>query len=231
MADPGDHAELPPPAFFLSYAHPLIGRQIGVPKQATRWLDEFFDDLSETVAELVGLETGTDAGFMDRSMESGEIWSDELLQAVGTCQVCVALLSPRYVARSRKWCGMEWSAFAKRQVIRRSDHREVSRRPIIPVNWAPMPDGRRFPAPVMKVQHFGLTGLPDPSHRVLYEAEGIRGLMHLGSPAYDTLVWKLARAVSTFCETYWVERMTFRQADLRNVFRRQVSARQEGGRP
>jgi hypothetical protein len=212
MADPEDYAELPPPAFFLSYAHPRIGQQVGEPQQATRRFDKFFDGLAETVAELVGLETGTDVGFMDRSMHPGETWSDELLQAVGTCQVCVALLSPRYV--SRKWCAMEWSAFAQRRVIRRSDHKEVSRRPIIPVKWAPMPDDNRVPAAVTEVQRFGLTGLPDSSHGGLYETEGIMGVMHMGSPAYDTIVWKLARAVSTFCETYWVEPKTFRQADL-----------------
>jgi len=216
MADPGEEAQLPPPpAFFLSYAHPLIGRQVGVPKQATRWLDDFFDDLSETVAELVGLETGTDAGFMDRSMEFGEVWSDELLEAVGTCQVCVALLSPRYVGR--KWCAMEWSAFTQRRVIRRSDHKVVSRRPIIPVKWTPPPDSYRFPAEVMKVQHFGLTGMPDSSFGALYESEGIEGLMHMGPPA-EAIVWKLARAVSTFCETYWVEPRTFRLDELRDAF-------------
>lgn len=212
MAEPDDAAELPPPAFFLSYAHPPAGQQIGVPQQPTRWFDKFFDGLSETVAELVGLELGTDVGFMDRSMQAGEIWSDELLQAVGTCQVCVALLSPRYIGR--KWCAMEWSAFAQRRVIRRSDHKEVSRRPIIPVKWAPMPGDNRVPAAVKKVQHFGLTGLPDPGHGALYGTEGIVGLMHMGAPAYDTIVWKVARAVSTFCETYWVAPQAFRQADL-----------------
>jgi hypothetical protein len=212
----------PPSVFFLSHAHHATRERIGVPLEPTRWVDKFFDGLSETVAELVGPGAGADVGFMDRSLQSGDIWSDEWLWAVGTCQVCIALLSPSYLGR--KWCAMEWSAFAQRRVIRRSDHKVVSRKPIIPVKWTPIRVGYRFPAAIMKVQHFRSTGLPDPTYGSLYESEGIEGLMRIGSPAYETTVWKLAKAVSTFCETYWVEPQTFRQADLRNIFHGGVRA-------
>ena len=66
------------------------------------------------VGGLTVRRPGADPGFMDLSMNPGSEWRGELLEAVGTCKVFVALLSPSYTAS--EWCGKEWDAFSRRKV-------------------------------------------------------------------------------------------------------------------
>ena len=79
-------------------------------------VEEFFHDLAENVGQLISLRADVPAGFMDQEMRGGMQWTDELLHAVGTCQVLVALLSARYLKSD--WCTMEWHAFSQRTVRR-----------------------------------------------------------------------------------------------------------------
>jgi TIR domain len=213
-----EQADPQSPVFFLSYAHPTGGRPLGSAPEPRRRFISFFDDLSESVAELVGRPTGADPGFMDRSIPSGNPWNEHLLDAIGTSQICVALLSVPYVIS--RWCGMEWFAFSRRTVVRRLDDRPVRRPPIIPVVWAPLPDDR---IPVKAAQSFTLTGVPRADIAGQYEAEGVVGLMHLKSDAYDTVVWRLAQEISAFHYTYWVEPHVLDQGELRDAFREGTS--------
>jgi hypothetical protein len=65
-----------------------------------RFVAKFFDDLSDDVRQLTGAAL---PGFMDQGMAVGTRWSDQLSEALGTCRVFVALLSPSYIASH--WCG------------------------------------------------------------------------------------------------------------------------------
>jgi TIR domain len=198
------------PLFFFSYAHA---------GQPSPLVVEFFNDLSVDVAELVGMPAGSDPGFMDQSMVGGATWGEELLNAVGTCQVFIALLSGPYVASS--WCGKEWSAFSKRKVISRSGDDATFRTGMIPVIWTtPMPDENRLPLPVTRVQRFSPRELNGENIRGPYEANGVYGLLRQNLlEQYRWVVWRLAQSIAEFHFAYRVEPLVLREHDLGDIFR------------
>jgi hypothetical protein len=198
------------PLFFFSYAH-NDGRARNGPNSA---VGRFFQDLSENVAEMAGSPAGADPGFMDRSMPGGTRWTPELLHAVGTCQVFIALLSAPYLESD--WCAMEWDAFSRRTVLA-SEAGPTHETCIIPVLWAPVRDWQ-FPPVVRKVQRFSPEGLRD-ADIVQYRRNGIFGLLQLGRKTpYRTVVFQLAYRVAEVYYTHQVEPRVFGQRQLRNVF-------------
>ena len=214
---PGLPTEVRPraPLFFLSYAHAMHRDE---PNQR---VVKFFEDLSEDVAELVARPAGSDPGFIDRSMAGGARWSSELLQAIGTCKVFVALLSDPYVTSS--WCGMEWYAFSRREVTRNSGARSGHETGIIPVLWTPVPD-HRLPRVVDAVQRFSPRGLPDVNIPVRYATEGVYGLMRMGHETiYQGVVWRLAQSIAEFHFGYEVAPLVLGQDDLHDIFRENLS--------
>src|ERR1700722_16291108 len=56
------------------------------------------EDLAVNIRHLLSLPGAIPAGFMGQESRGSMYWTDELLHAVGTCQVLVALLSARYLA-------------------------------------------------------------------------------------------------------------------------------------
>ena len=156
---------------------------------------------------------------MDRSVAGGTRWTGELLDALGTCQVFVALLSVPYLTST--WCGMEWHAFGQRRVIRSTGNSTPYQSAIIPVIWAPVPE-KRIPAAVSAVQRFSPTGPPNVNIITQYEQNGIFGLLKQNQgDAYQAVVWSLALQIADIHYTYQVEPMKFHPADLRNLFREQ----------
>jgi hypothetical protein len=197
------------PLFFFSYAHG--GRQNPLVAQ-------FFNDLSEDVAEAVGRPTGSDPGFMDRAMRTGIRWSGGLRKAVGSCQVFIALLSDPYV--TSQWCGKEWCAYSRRTVLSRAGDDATDVTGIIPVTWAtPMPDSR-VPPSVGLVQRFLPRELPGQNICAQYEAEGVYGLMRqrLEMP-YRCVVWRLAQTIADFHFAYEVETLVLGENDVHDIFR------------
>ncbi len=205
---PGDEADprKPEPLFFLSYAHTTKGQQSRI--------KQFFEDLSENVAELVSRPVGADPGFMDRSMGGGNHWSAELLEAVGTCHVFVPLLSTPYLKSS--WCGMEWFAFSRRHVARLSEVGSDHQTAIVPIVWAAPLQGP-VPLVVDSVQRFALN-FPDIYMTRQYEEEGVFGLLHMRADSYETVVWKLAQRIASLCYDYRVDSLVLREVDLRDIF-------------
>lgn len=220
----------PAPVFFLSYAHTGKSRRQGPPREPNRAVLSFFDDLSENVAQLVARPAGADAGYldrppdagyMDRSIAAGERWTNQLLAAVGTCQVFVALLSAPYF--SSPWCGMEWHAFAQRRVVRNSGSDSGYSTGIFPVVWAPISAGQ-VPPHIQTVQRFSPAGLPNSDVREQYETHGVFGLTRIsGQEAYDAVVWTLALCIADFLSYNTVEPRTLAKEELRDVFREKVS--------
>jgi hypothetical protein len=215
-------AELDPrmPVFFLSYVHSQ-GRQVGPPQEPNQRFVRFFDDLSENVAQLIDRPTGSDPGFMDRTLAGGARWTNELLDALGGCQVFVALLSAPYL--SSEWCAKEWHAFSQRKVVLHKGEGGRHQSAIIPVVWAPLRH-KRVPAAVGAVQRFSPAGLSDSDIQARYEANGIYGLLRTGQEAaYQAVVWSLALQIADIHYAYWVEPRKLAENELRNIFQEQLS--------
>jgi TIR domain len=212
----GDEVDLTAPLFFFSYSHAAEGQPDRRAKDRDEQAVSFFEDLSEDVAELVSLPTGIDPGYMDRSIEGGAHWTPDLLEAIGTCQVFVALFSVRYF--KSKWCAMEWHAFSQRKIAGPPSPRASHQTTILPVIWAgPIPP-KRFPKKVNQVQRFSPRALPDPSIAIRYEQEGILGLLRTDPAAYRAVVWKLAQNIAWLHENYRVEPLVLEEHELGDGF-------------
>jgi hypothetical protein len=211
------------PLFCLSYAHPGEHLGPGPPREPSRDVIKFFDDLAETVGDLVPRQQGSYPGYMDRSIPEGGHWSHELLAAIGTCQVFVALLSPSYFVSL--WCSKEWDAFSQRKSTPRAGSRPDHQTGIIPVIWAPILH-ERVPPVISDIQRFSPHGLPDPDIAAHYQENGVLGLLRMWQEpayqaAYQAVVWRLAQRIARRRSTHWVETHIFRQSELRDIFQEQ----------
>lgn len=213
-----DEIDLRSPLFFLSYARSrLANGSVGPTTEPSRQVIQFFDDLSANVAELVSRRTGADPGFIDRSIPAGRRWSSELLTAVGTCQVFVALLSASYL--ECEWCGREWDAFSRREVTKIGEDGSSHEAGIVPVIWAPMREGTH-PSAIAAIERFSPTRLRYPEIASNYEKEGIFGLLQMGyTDHYQVVVWRLAQRIAEICYGHRISPRTFEHDELRNIFR------------
>jgi TIR domain len=211
------------PPFFISYAH--AGRDSN--DAALRFYYELRGDLQTMVSRPVGASMG----FFDaEGLRTGVRWREELADALGKCQVLVALLSVPYL--DSEWCGKEWHAFTQRE-------REPlpgatgfqNQGPIIPIRWAPIPFDLppvvKDEAQLFKPQRAGdqpnakdqqgireQPGLAEP-----YEEEGIFGLLRKGQvDAFSGVVWDLAKCIQQIYYNQLLKPREFKPEDLRNVF-------------
>lgn len=214
------------PVFFLSYARAKpANRRVAPPHEADRFVLKFFDDLNAIVNELVPMLPGHDPGFMDRTMEGGERWEKQVLEAAATCQVFVALLSTSFLVRS-EWCAMEWDAFSRRKIIRRVERQPDHATGIIPLLWAPIE--RSIPKVVAEVERFNPTDLPDPVFAAQYQDNGILGLLRMSSltSAYEAVIWRLGLQIQRMHHSHWVEPLDIDElggtTKLRHTFTREA---------
>ena len=207
-----------PPLFFLSYARSKDADTDLLPR-APRNSDvvTFFSDVLEIVRQLHAHLPGDRLGFMDLNVETGRIWESQLLHAVGTCQVFVALLSPPYLMGS-EWCAMEWDLFSQRPIETvEGQTRAVDASAILPVIWTPIPDAPRI---VTDVQWFVPSGLPS-QFVARYEEEGVLGLLNAYPDAYKPVVWKIARKIEQISRSYRPRPAVRRDtSDLRRSFQK-----------
>ena len=179
------------PLFFLSYARTVKGPTGVGPDQHVR---QFFHDLTENVGQLVYRGAAVPPGFMDQKMRAGAKWPDELMHAVGTCKVLVALLSPRYL-RS-EWCRREWDAFAQ-CAAQPQEERASSWQPcIVPVLWAPLHED--LPEHISLMQLFSPDSVPEPAAPDRYRENGVFGLMRMSylRESYEIVAWQLAMRIA-----------------------------------
>jgi hypothetical protein len=113
--------------FFLSYAHAL--------RPPDRPVLDFFRDLSEEVARVAGVRSGTPVGFADWQIPTGHHWRRELGRVLGTCFTFVSLYTPRYF--KSEVCGQEWAAFRRRESMHQAYTKE-DKTAIVPVIWERM---------------------------------------------------------------------------------------------
>ncbi|MGK5442481.1 TIR-like protein FxsC [Micromonospora sp. URMC 105] len=192
------------PVFFLSYAR-TKNRVAAPPRDTNHRVFQLFVDLSDHVVELLGLPPGRPAGFMDRVIDGGQLWTEDLAFATGHSQVFIPLISPQYL--NSAWCAREWDAFARRPFrLRPGAVASPGETPIIPVNWSVV-ERHRVPPVVSQRQMFTPTRLPSDI-APQYHDEGIYGLLSLGKngkDAYDAVVWRLAQRVARAYHTHWVQ--------------------------
>jgi hypothetical protein len=125
------------PVFFLSYAR--LDTEFVEYRQN---LKQFVADLAAKVATDLAIPL-EGVAFLDDNIQAGEVWSDELRDALMRCRVGVALYSPSYF--TRRWCGQEFQVFLNRSYPGKGGTG------IVPVRWA-----RKFPDPpdcAAKIQH------------------------------------------------------------------------------
>ena len=215
--EPGDSDRGTP--FFLSYARAAEGTaESGAEFDADRLVERFFRDLSVNIAQLVSLRVGVEPGFMDRTMRGGIRWSDELLHALGTCQVLVALVSASYL--SSDWCGMEWHAFSMRTVWRLGQSATPRQACIIPVIWAPVPSEAALPPQISAGMFFMPDSNPEAEVLSQYRKNGIFGLLRMQRQAsYQIVVWQLAMQIAHVYHGQQVGFREFRTDELHNIFR------------
>jgi hypothetical protein len=205
------------PLFFVSYPRSrLRTSRTTAQGNADRYVQEFFEALSDHVRELVGRSTGADPGFLDQSMDGGRQWEPDMLRAVGSCQVFIPLISPSLFESD--WCGKEWDAFAKRTVINRKTKKSDEESAIVPVTWLPTKEAD--PEIVQRIHRFEPKRLPDPDTRDLYWSEGIYGLRVIQEDRhYQIAVWHLAQRIRDIYWSHWVEpKVIENSTGLNNVF-------------
>lgn len=195
--------ELPP--FFISYAH--------AGPDSNNAAERFYYELRGDLQTLVSLPVGSSMGFFDaEGLRTGVRWRDELLEALGKCQVLVALLSVPYL--DSEWCGKEWHAFTLREPQPLPGVTGFQNQgPIIPIRWAPIPF--ELPSVVKDEAQFF-----KPQVAGRYEEEGIFGLLRMGqTDAFSGVVWDLAKSIQQICYNQLLNPREFKPEDLRNVFK------------
>lgn len=174
------------PYFFLSYARSRFRPDDGT--DGDRWVTKFYRDLSSDVGIISG---APNPGFMDRQIPTGMQWPENVAEALASCRVFIALLSPAYF--SSEYCGKEWAAFVARA---RSQQTGLDRPlAIIPALWTRM-GPREIPAGLSSMQYI------PPDFPPQYASEGFYGIMKLGRyrEQYKQAILQLARLVKETAE-------------------------------
>ena len=168
--------------FFMSYAR----------EDKDKFLEDFYNDLKEEVRLLIPGNIENICFRDTNSIQLGEEWSQELLYALQTCKIFVALCTPTYF--TRPWCGKEWQFFSDRINDYQQNLQEKQSIPlIIPIKWIPHAN---TPTCVAKHQDFK-ENLGD-----IYEKEGLRYLKKLHSYKYTHCVDIFAKAIMKAIEQY-----------------------------
>ncbi|MGO6667648.1 TIR domain-containing protein (plasmid) [Rhizobium ruizarguesonis] len=94
------------PAFFVSYARDDVKHE-----QFHENFKTFIADLGARVAGLLAIPI-EDAYFVDENIATGELWSDQLKNALMNCKASIVLYSPNYF--TREWCGKEFQILLDR---------------------------------------------------------------------------------------------------------------------
>jgi FxsC-like protein len=169
------------PLFFLSYAR-------GDDDEDVR---RFYSDLCTALRRRVA-DPVEPIGFLDREIDLGARWSNELAEALAASQVFLAIYSPRYFRRDK--CGREWGVFADRMA---GYERQAGVRTnlIIPVLWV-VSGG--MPEEAMSLQVYG------DDLNTVYASSGLYRILHLHRYQDDYLdfVERLADKIHGIAQTH-----------------------------
>jgi hypothetical protein len=185
------------PVFFVSYRRSFIpDRPTVAARPYGKEVLQFFEDLTDDVGELIGAPLDYKPGYLDRADSFGTVWEQQLLTAIGTCQVLVCLLSEPLL-RDSEWCAREWHAFARRKISPNPALSRTGESAIVPVIWMPLGLAFELPPAVSQIGYYIPPDLPDPGYETAYRQNGLLGLIRSGqNKAYRAIVWKLAMHVN-----------------------------------
>jgi hypothetical protein len=129
---------MPGPILFFSYARADregagTSRLNALDRGQGNAIDAFYQHLCDQVAALTALPAD-EVGFFDKkNLELGTPWPRELMGALRSASVMIALFSPTYFSRAA--CGREFEIFRRRhRVLQESLGRATSHR-VLPVLW------------------------------------------------------------------------------------------------
>jgi FxsC-like protein len=110
------------------------------------YMDKFYRDLKEEVRLLLGAAKGDPILFRDeQDIDIGKPWRSEIINALQSAQVLVAVQTPRYF--TRPYCGKEFGVMKTRESLLRTPSESIAA--VIPVTWGPCVD---LPAAVKQYQ-------------------------------------------------------------------------------
>ncbi|MCX5211263.1 TIR-like protein FxsC [Kitasatospora sp. NBC_00240] len=168
------------PYFFFSYAR--RDHETG-----RAFVDQFFTDLRDELARIEPAAGPGELAYRDtESLRLGDDWERQLSRMLGASRAMVALYSPEYFASL--YCGKEWTAFHDR-MRRHEDESGESVPALIPVLWAPPPEG--LPPEVKKIQYV------QRDMGETYARAGLRDLLRTDphGPEYTRVVQVVAERV------------------------------------
>jgi FxsC-like protein len=146
-------------------------------------LDSFRKDLTRQVSRIQQLDEAQTCFFAERSIALGDVWNEQLTDALRTARVLVAICSESYLASEP--CGKEMQACLER--VAGSQGKAA----ILPVIWRP-PERSLHPA--FEKYQFWHDDLPK-----VYKDAGLEAVItQLGDQrAYERIVAKLGEAIAT----------------------------------
>ncbi|GAA2243064.1 hypothetical protein GCM10010368_04870 [Streptomyces roseiscleroticus] len=158
---------------------------------------DFFGDLCNEIRHTTTL-AADDIGYQYMGMRVATEWRKELTDALGSCKVFLAMISPRYFAND--FCGKEWWVFAERQRMH--------------IESTPCSESPQFIIPVMweKCRLEGAAAIPkvasdiwahDPALGRVYAERGLRQMVQLKKKYhvdYPEFVIALGRRVTELIE-------------------------------
>jgi FxsC-like protein len=109
------------------------------------YVQEFFEDLRRRVS-LLSSDHGADQSFLGTVGNRPDSWPSGMLLGLATCDVFVALVSPRYLLNEN--CGRQWELFAQRLAQAGQRPGEPSSA-MIAVAWTPEVETPAFVGDVM----------------------------------------------------------------------------------
>ncbi len=186
MARPGRPDARTP--FFISYAH--------TGPESDERAKLFYHRLCGHIQTLVDVPVGTALGFFDQDgIDPAVLWDKELAEALGTCQVMVALLNPPYL--NRVWCAKEWHAFTLRKsepLPRATGSPESEADPAGALGAYPGLGHcrRKSVSPSSSLRR---TRSKQPGLVKSYEEDGVYHLLEDDEDAARTIVWQLAKRI------------------------------------
>ncbi|MFF5207861.1 TIR-like protein FxsC [Streptosporangium sp. NPDC000396] len=198
------------PYFFLSYAH-IPPYDSSKKNNPNKWVTKLFGDLCDHIINMTNLTHGSQAGFMDTELRSGQHWPDRLAEALSTCRVFVPLYSPRFFESEH--CGKEWAAFLQRVNNHAGPNGQLPEA-IVPALWTPIPPDQ-LPEVARSIQF---------THDELgprYREEGFYGLAKVSvrRPHYQLATLELAKRIVQAAKSTRIAPVDPPPyADLRSVF-------------
>ncbi len=170
--------------FYLSYAHSApLGAD--APPDTDHSVGVLFKDLSREVADLLGADRASPAGYYDDTVVPGAGWKATLGAVLGATDVFVALYSPGYFTKS--WPRRERAAYMRRFGGVHATGEQAAR--LLPVLWVPL---LAWEHPEERAATLALgAGIPE------YAENGLRALSRLAAyeSQYRAVVRRLARRI------------------------------------